>query len=97
MMKITNTLFLILLAQTSFAALPPEYQNQKDLNAMVQYIQNSSKIMSALDRIDFKSKTVYFGDNCWVKFTRKEQHRPRNWVGPVAPLVFSNSNCKIDE
>ena len=96
-MKILLSTLLLLLMTQSYAALPPEYQNEKDLNVMVQYINKYSKVISTLQQIDFKTKTVYFGDNCWVKFARKEQHKPQGWVGPAAPLVFSKSNCKIDE
>ena len=96
-MKIIIALYLVVLSQVSFAALPPEFQNEKDLNAMVQYINKYSKVISTLQQIDFKTKTVYFGANCWLKFTRKKQHKPQSWVGPAAPLVFLKSNCKIDE
>jgi hypothetical protein len=96
-MKIFISTLLMLLMTSSFAALPPEYQNEKDLNVMVKYINQNPKVISTLHSIDFRTKTVYFGDNCWAKFVRKEQHKPRGWVGPAAPMVFSKSNCKIDE
>ena len=87
---------LLIVSTTSLAALPPEYQNEKDLNVMVNFVKDHPKIISTLKKIDFKSKVIYFADDCRAVFGRKHKPKPKGWVGPADPLEFKKSNCEID-
>ena len=91
------TLILVLGAVSANAALPPVYQNAKDLAVMVNYLEENPGVMAQLQVIDFKNKKIHFGvfsaDECTVAFTREVQERPFGWVGPAAPLVHSYTLC----
>ena len=95
----TRYLFLVVLAligSIAFAALPPRYQNEKDLDVMVRFVKDHPRVLSALDFIDFKSFTIYYRPHCRAIFERKEMLRAPGWVGPAAPLEFEKSTCPID-
>ena len=89
-------LILIVISTYSLAALPPQYQNEKDLNVMIGFIKKHPKVISALKKIDFNAKIVYFDDECEAVFSRKHKPKPEGWVGPADPLEFKKSNCEID-
>lgn len=80
----------------SFAALPPIYQNKKDLNVMMEFIESHKKVLSTLQAINFKAKVIHFGDDCKVVFGRKTRSKPAGWVGPAASLEFKRATCDID-
>lgn len=88
---------LLLTAQTALAALPPRYQNVKDLDVMVEFIKRNETVASTLSLIDVDSYTVYFGEDCQAVFGREARPKPPGWVGPADPLVFKRSNCEISQ
>jgi len=81
---------------SSHAALPPMYQNDKDFKVISNFIQSHLKVVETLKSIDFRNKTVYFGEECEAVFARKIRIRPPGWVGPAAALEFKHSNCDIE-
>ena len=89
-------ILLLLSVMTAKAALPPQYQNAKDLDVMVEFTKQHSEIISTLRQIDLDGYIVRYGDGCEARFGRKLQLRPPGWVGPAAPLVFKESNCPLD-
>lgn len=76
------------------AALPPQYQNEKDLTVMMDYVKAHPEVMSSLHAIDLNYYTVYYGEGCSVLFEREQVERPEGWVGPAAPLVFKAKQCE---
>lgn len=95
-MKLLLTFVILLNTSLSLAALPPKYQNDKDLNVIVNFIKQHPKIIASLKTIDFGSKTIHFDENCIVNFGRKNIKRADGWVGPAAGLEFKKSNCELD-
>ena len=89
-------ILLLIVTTSSLAALPPKYQNEKDLNVMVKFIKEHPKVISTLKQLDFKSKVIYFSDDCSAVFGRKHKSKPKDWVGPADPLEYKKSNCEID-
>ena len=77
----------------SHAALPPQYQNLKDLKVMVNFIEKNQTILSTLESIDFEKYTVHYNNGCVVKFGRKHSPKPLGWVGPADPLEFKSTSC----
>ncbi|MCL4111528.1 UNVERIFIED_CONTAM: hypothetical protein GTU68_002312 [Idotea baltica] len=96
MKKIIATSLLILITSSSFAALPPKYQNSKDLDVMIRFVKDHTQVMSTLKSIDFKNFVVYFGSDCKAVFRRKHTPKPKGWVGPAGPLEFKSSTCSLD-
>lgn len=84
-----------LIGQSVSAALPPKYQNLKDLHALVEFIKAHDMISSALKSIDLVNHTVIYRDGCVAKFDRKNEKKPEGWVGPASDLEFKESNCPI--
>ena len=78
------------------AALPPDYQNEKDLLAIVSYIKSDHEVLSSLRLIDLPELTVYYGDSCRVQFARKLVKRDAGWVGPAEPIEFKAKECADD-
>ena len=60
-MKKIAIILLLCCSQSSFSALPPAFQNTKDLDVMLRFIKSHPKVLSTLQSIDFKHKNVYFG------------------------------------
>ena len=58
-------------------ALPPHFQNMKDLEVMVRFIEEHPKVASQLKSIDFKAKRIYFDDEGIVDFGRERIKRER--------------------
>lgn len=75
------------------AALPPQNQNEKDLEVIMNYIKENQEVLSGLQAIDLVSMSVYYGDGCSARFARQYVDRPKGWVGPAAPLEFIEANC----
>lgn len=82
-----------ILAGTVQAALPPKYQNEKDLDVMMEYIKTHPDVLSALQAIDLGSMTVYYGQGCSAHFARQVVDKPEGWVGPADPLIFIEAKC----
>ena len=76
------------------AALPPQFQNEKDLGVMMEYVKAHPEVMSGLHAIDLNYFTVYYGEGCSVLFEREKIERSEGWVGPAAPLVFKAKQCE---
>ena len=75
------------------AALPPKFQNEKDLDVMLSYVKTHPDVLSSLQAIDLGILTIYYGDGCSAEFTRKVVDRPAGWVGPAEPLVLKKNFC----
>lgn len=83
------------LISTSFAALPPQYQNIKDLEVMVVFIERHERVAANLKSIDVQTYTVHYDKDCVARFARKYVPKPDGWVGPADPLEFRESNCPV--
>ena len=93
MKSLTLLLLGAALTSSASAALAPQYQNPKDMDVMIAFIKQHPKVMSSLISIDFRLKTVTYGEDCVAKFARAQKPTPPGWVGPAAPLEFSSSTC----
>ena len=96
MRKIAVILFIVLFPLKSLAALPPEYQNEKDFDVIIEFIKSHEKVISTFKSIDFKKFIVYFDDDCEAIFGRKVIQRPSGWVGPAAPLELKSTTCNLE-
>ncbi|MFZ5774235.1 MAG: hypothetical protein ACOY3Z_01950 [Thermodesulfobacteriota bacterium] len=97
LMKRKPLLLALLLAPgITYAALPPQYQNTKDLDVIVEFIKQHERILATLESIDFENYTVHYSNGCVATFERKGLPKPPGWVGPADPLVFKKSTCPID-
>lgn len=92
MLKIIST--LTVLSTLLFSALPPRYQNEKDLNVMVEFVKSHAIVMNGLSSIDFDAKIVHYNQKCKIYFKRKSAIHPKGWVGPAETLVFDRASCK---
>ncbi|NVJ59707.1 MAG: hypothetical protein HWE27_04910 [Gammaproteobacteria bacterium] len=86
----------VLILNESFAALPPKFQNMKDLDVMINFVKKHDRVLSTLRNIDLEKKVVYFGDQCKAQFKRISSPKPEGWVGPADPLKFDRANCSIE-
>lgn len=93
MKKMILLSILFFTAQYAFAALPPQYQNIRDLDVMVEYIKEHPDVAATLESINLSEYTIYYGNGCKAIFKRKSTIKPAGWVGPAAPLEFKESNC----
>ena len=80
----------------AMAALPPQYQNANDLNALVAFVKKYPRVAGTIKSIDVQNHVVYFDVDCKAEFARQKIDRPPGWAGPAAPLEFVRSNCKLD-
>ncbi|MGE4403757.1 MAG: hypothetical protein AB7F61_19105 [Desulfobulbus sp.] len=87
---------ILLIAQYSFAALPPQYQNIKDIDIMVDYIKKNEEVASTLESIDFLQYVIYYGNGCKAVFGRKSTLKPLGWVGPAEQLEFKKIICPVE-
>lgn len=84
-----------LTAQT-LRALPPIYQDLRDMNDMQQALTAGDDIpFSGIQSINFDDNVVYFKNNCRAVFHRDISHAAsrRGYVGPSAPLVLGSVVC----
>ena len=99
-MKKISLLICLLFSQQINAALAPDVQDGKDLKVMKQFVKAHSIVEENLKSIDLRTYTIYFSDDCEVKFTRvknyTDEEEARGWVGPAGPLAFDSSNCDLD-
>ncbi|WP_026339392.1 hypothetical protein [Psychromonas ossibalaenae] len=96
MKRMIVLLFILLLSTNSPAALPPQYQNSRDLDVITAFIKKHEKVISTLTSVDFEKFVIYFEDDCKAIFARKEIPKPSGWVGPADPLEFKFSTCSLD-
>lgn len=93
-------LILLLYCQQINAALAPAVQDNKDMKTMKQFVKAHAIIETSLKSIDLQTYTIYFADDCEVKFTRVKNHtdeeEARGWIGPAGPLVFDSSTCDLE-
>ncbi|MEY3372101.1 MAG: hypothetical protein RLZZ537_569 [Pseudomonadota bacterium] len=94
-MKKTAALLLILTLPAQ-AALPPQYQNRRDLEVMLAFIQQHPRVEAGLNVIDLDAYTVLYERECIASFIRDVQPKPPGWVGPMDPLIFKESTCAVD-
>lgn len=85
-----------LLALPAAAALAPQYQNVKDLDVMVAFVRQHTRVAAGLRTIDLQANVIVYGDGCRAEFERQVVQHPPGWVGPQAPLVFVRASCEID-
>ncbi len=93
MMKKALTVMVLTGSQLGTAALPPRYQNERDLDAMVSWIKSNERVLTTLNSIDFRGCTVRYADDCKAVFHRRQVVHPAGWAGPAEPLKFSYSTC----
>jgi len=97
MKNVFLTLILVLGAVSASAALPPRYQNSKDLAVMVNWLEENPNVLAQLKVIDFENKKIHFGvfsaDECHAAFTREVVERPFAWFGPAEPLTHDYTIC----
>lgn len=77
-------------------ALPPIYQDLRDMNDMQQALRDSDNVpFSGIQSINFDDNVVYFKNGCHAVFHRNTSHaaHPPGWVGPAAPLVLGSIVC----
>ncbi len=86
---------------SSFAALPPQYQNSNDLKVMVDWLHlpENEMVLSDLKSISLENYSIIYsnphqGEDCQILFKRKVVDHPRGWVGPAAKLEFYKNICK---
>jgi len=96
-MKVKSVLALLLLSNLIvIAALPPQVQKAKDLDAMTSFVEKHPIVSSTLISINIYNKEVHYGDGCIAKFGRKFSFHPPGWVGPASALEFKDSTCAVD-
>jgi len=91
--KKSVALVFLLCSGIAQAALPPQFQNEKDLDLMLSYVKSHPEVLSGLQAIDLGVLTVYYGQGCSAEFTRKVVERPEGWVGPAESLVLKKNHC----
>ena len=91
--KKSVALVLLLCSGLVQAALPPQFQNEKDLDVMLSYVKSHPDVLSSLQAIDLGILTVYYGEGCSAEFARKVVERPEGWVGPAESLVLKKNFC----
>jgi hypothetical protein len=96
MLRSISLTSVLLATATAGAALPPQVQNAKDLDVMVEFVKQHPGVASTLRQIDMENDIVRYGDGCEARFGRQWRFRPPGWVGPAAPLVFKRSSCPVD-
>jgi hypothetical protein len=79
------------------AALPPYAQNRRDLEVMIDFINQHRLVGDTLNTISLDDYSVRYADTCVAQFVRKKNTMPRGWVGPSPGLEFKSSNCDLTE
>jgi len=86
----------LLQAGVAQAALAPEYQNDRDMKAMIQYVHENVHRMSGIMEIHFQPYYVKWledGKECVTTFERGHANHPIEWVGPAELLVPGETEC----
>lgn len=95
-MKALMIVMVVFSVGTASAALPPQAQQNRDLEVMQQFVQAHSYVQQTLRFIDSTNFIVHYAEDCEARFSRKRRFVLPGWVGPEAPLVFQHSNCRIE-
>lgn len=95
MKPIVFSLAVLAFAAACHAALPPQYQNAKDLDVMVAFVKQHAVVMSSLRSLDLQAQVIHFGKDCQALFGRASTPKPPGWVGPADPLEFKSSTCPV--
>lgn len=93
MRVIIAVLATVLAPVSALAALPPIYQNERDLSIMVEFVRSHDLVLEGLRSIDLELGLVRYSGNCVARFGR-----PRSvsaMPGPVPGLSYLGSNCPI--
>jgi hypothetical protein len=75
------------------AALSPVFQNERDLNVMVDFVRSHPFVLESLRSVDLEQRVIRYGDACKAQFDR-----PRSTItmpGASPSLQFIGSNCPI--
>lgn len=96
MKKMLSVMAVVLACGAARAALPPQYQNAKDLDVMVRFIGQHDRVAASLRTIDVVNFVVHYGDGCQAVFGRRVIPKAQGWAGPADPLEFKRSNCPLD-
>ena len=94
-MRSTAVVLAIALSPVAgFAALPPVYQNDKDLTVLVDFVRSHPLVLESLRSIDLQQRLVRYNVNCVARFNRppNQQAMP----GPASALRYVGSNCPIE-
>ena len=59
---------IMILSNLLFSALPPLYQNDRDLNVILKFLEKHPIVKSGLNSIDFDAKVIYYNRECKVYF-----------------------------
>jgi hypothetical protein len=97
--KISKTIMIIslfIVSMNAQSALSPTSLKLRDLNTLVDFIQQHDKVADTLESIDLLNYIVIFGRGCEVRFVRAKQSllsssRP----GPQPDIQFEKSNCPL--
>ena len=95
-MKHVFLTLILLFGRVAESALPPVYQNAKDLTVMVNFVESNEDVMEGLKVIDFQNKVIrwkaYTGE-CTAVFTRENVDHGPGWAGPAGPLIHEITHC----
>ena len=90
-----SAMLLISTAMPARSALPPQFQNRRDLEVMVDFINRHPKVARMLKIIDIRNATIEFDESCMAFFEREPQ-QGIIMPGPAQPLAFKSSNCAVE-
>lgn len=92
MKRIAFALSALVVSSATSAALPPRYQNQRDLEVLVSFVHAHPEVLESLRSIDFDRMQVRYGSDCVAQFGRGEVPA---MPGPAPALRFESSTCPI--
>jgi len=95
-MRIIFFIIILMVSVTTFAALPPHVQEQRDTLVMLNFVKKHPKVNKTFKRVDTKDYRVYYGGDCYIQFKRKYVLRPSGWVGPAEHLIFDSATCDYE-
>lgn len=93
MRAIIATLAIVMAPVSVSAALAPVYQNQRDLEVMVEFVRSHPLVLESLRAIDLERRLVRYGGDCIARFDRPR--RATTMPGPAPALQYVGSNCPI--
>ena len=93
MRTILASLAIAIVPIAASAALPPVYQNESDLNVMVEFARSHPLVLESLRAIDLERRLVLYRDTCMARFERPRRATPM--PGPAPALRYVGSNCPI--
>ena len=96
MNKVWVPLMGLMVVVAARAALPPQFQNAKDLDVMVEFVKKHALVMSSLRSVEVQRLVVNFGTDCQVVFGRVSTPKQPDLPGPQGALEFKTSTCPVD-